>query len=320
MKEPKNLIEVTRYFADENLCREHLEKLRWNGTPACPFCGSVKIYRFSDKKRFKCGEKECNKKFTVTVGTVFENTKVPLQKWFVAMYLFTSHKKGISSIQLSKDISVKQQTAWFMLHRLREVFREKAPQMLTGVIEMDEVYVGGKIHNMTRKNRKRYADRRVAAKQKTAILAMVRREDKKVRMRIIENVDKETVRPIILANIKRNSVVYTDSSGLYVKLWKDYNHDSVSHENKEFVRGEVHTNTIEGFFSWLKRAHMGIYHYMSRKHLSRYCDEVIFRYERREQGEIERFNDAISLCDGRLKYNDLIQKKPANFEQATPIE
>ena len=135
MKTFKNLIELTQHFSNEETCRKHLEELRWNNKPVCPYCNHKKVYKIEKGKRFKCANKECYKKFSVTVGTIFENSKIPLKTWFIAIYFACNHKKGISSLQLSKDIGVTQKTAWFILHRIREMLKEKAPQMLENEIK-----------------------------------------------------------------------------------------------------------------------------------------------------------------------------------------
>lgn len=150
----KNLIEFQKYFKDEQTCRNYLELNRWPNGVVCPFCQSSNVYRFSDGKRFKCADKTCNKKFTVIVGSIYENSKIPLQKWFLAMYMIENHKKGISSCQLSRDIGVTQKSAWFMLHRIREMMRNKDYSKLDNIVEIDEVYIGGKVGNMSKSKEK----------------------------------------------------------------------------------------------------------------------------------------------------------------------
>lgn len=312
MKQASNLIEVARYFSDESVCRKHLEQIRWRGTPACPFCGSIKIYRFSNGILFKCGEKQCNKKFSVKVGTFFENSKIPLSKWFVAIYLITSHKKGISSCQLAKDISVKQQTAWFMLHRIRAMMQDKEKYEFNGVSECDEVFVGGKMRNMHKhiraKIRAEKGER--GTETKIPVMAILERGKGKIYTEKLEDVKGETLKKVVRDNVKKGSKLMTDNYAGYTGLDKDYDHQTVSHATDEYVRGEAHTNTVEGFFSLLQRAIYGIYHSVSAKHLIRYCNESGFRYETRGQGEIERLNNSMANCEGRLKYADLIGKKP----------
>lgn len=309
IKEVNNLMDVMAYFSDEQVCRNHMEQLRWKNGVACPFCGSVKVYRFKDGKYFKCAD--CRKKFTVTVGTVFENTKVPLSKWFVAIYLISSHKKGISSCQLARDISVKQQTAWFMLHRIREMMRNKEKYEFTGITECDEVFIGGKVANMHKHLRAKIRAEKSnhGTMGKTPVIAILERGEGKIYTQILPDVKGMTLEKVIGENIKDGTKVMTDSYTGYNKLKDNYDHSTVSHATDEYVRGEVHTNTVEGFFSMLQRSIYGIYHQVSKKHLIRYCQESGFRYETRASGEMERINLSLANCEGRLKYADLIAKK-----------
>jgi len=307
MKQLSTLLDVTRYFADEDRCRKHLEQMRWGGKIACPHCGACeRIYRFKDGKLFKCGE--CRRKFTVTVGTVFQDSKIPLSKWFVAIYIMTSHKKGISSLQLAKDLGVKKSTAWFMLHRIREMVRDKYPERFSGICEMDEVYLGGKIENWHKDKRAALGKNRHSSKHKMAVIAIVQRGEKKVAIKAVESANQKEIHDLLHKNVEKGTTLHTDESRLYHRIWQSYFHHTVSHNQLEYVRDNVHTNTVEGFFAILRRSIYGIYHQVSPKHLSRYCDETKFRYEHREQSEIERMNHSLSNCEGRLKYKNLIQK------------
>ncbi|MDD5363134.1 MAG: IS1595 family transposase [Ignavibacteria bacterium] len=297
-----NLIDVQKHFPDETVCKEHLAQLRWNGETTCPFCDCKKVYKI--KSGYKCSNPKCYKKFTVLVGTFFENTKIPLSKWFVAIYIATSHKKGISSLQLSKDISVTQKTAWFMLHRIREMLKNNSSKMLSGTIEVDETYIGGK-------NEFKHIDKKVkksqgrASKDKTPVFGMLQR-DGVVVSKPVDNVTKATLQGVINKSVRKGSTVISDEWGSYKGLEKRYNHRYIFHNLGEHAIGNVHTNTIEGFWSLLKRGIVGIYHSVSPKHLEKYCDEFSFRYNTKDYSEQDRFNKSISQCSGRLKYNQLI--------------
>ncbi len=302
----KSLLQVLDYFKDEATCTAYLAKSRWNDTPSCPHCGNVGAY--VTNRGFKCKAKECHKKFTVTTGTIFENTKVPLRLWFATIYLATAHKKGISSLQLSRDLNITQKTAWFLLHRVREMLANNAPEMLDGTVEIDETYVGGATKNKS--NKKRAALRETGGQyfSKTSVVAMLQR-DGEVRTTVLKanSVKFSDVLPLIQANVSETSLIITDSSTMYGILKLSYRHEVVNHVNKEYARGAMHTNTIEGFFSQFKRGIIGIYHYVSPKHLQRYCNEFGYRYNTRKTTDVVRFEDAFKQVNNiRLTYANLI--------------
>lgn len=234
MRNFKNLTQLFDYFKDEKTCRDYLEKQLWTGTPACPHCGSVKVYRTN--RGFKCGEKECRKKFSVTVGTVFENSKIPLRTWFAAMYLIASHKKGISSLQLHRDLGVTQKTAWFILHRIRETLRDKHSPLLTDVVEVDETFVGGK-------NKNRHADKKVPDSQgrsvadKTPVVGVMQRGGK-IRTQVVADTKAESLHPFIVNSVKAGSIVITDEWRSYQGL-DGFSHVIINHNDGEYVRGAI---------------------------------------------------------------------------------
>lgn len=304
MKNYNNLIEVTQAFSSESACVEHLEKIRWDGKPVCPFCNSEKTYKTN--RGYKCANRECYKKFTVKVGTFFENTKIPLQKWFIAMYLITSHKKGLSSLQLSKDIDVSQKTAWYMLHRIREMLKEKNSELLQGEVEADETFVGGQNKNK-HKNKRTDETQGRSLKSKSVILGLYERKGN-ITSIPIEDTSQKSIYPIVVEKVKKGSELITDEWGGYNILDKQYIHNSVKHSQGEYVNGKYHTNNLEGFWSLLKRGIVGIYHSVSEKHLEKYCNEFNFRYNTRISSEENRIDKAISQCEGRIRYKELIAK------------
>jgi transposase-like protein len=305
----KSLLQVLDFFQEETTCIRYLANSRWGNEPSCPHCGNVGAY--TTNRGYKCKAKECHKKFTVTTGTIFENTKISLRTWFAAMYLCTAHKKGISSLQLSRDLNITQKTAWFLLHRIREMLRDNDTTKLEGVVEIDETYVGGSLKNKSNKTRKaiRHANEQWGG-IKTAVFALVER-DGKVRTVMLPNPKAKyaDVLPIIQANVDSKALIVTDSSTMYGGLKNTYQHETVNHVQHEYARGDIHTNTIEGFFSLLKRGVIGIYHYVSPKHLHRYCNEFEYRYNSRKIVDTARFEKAFETANNRrLTYAALISK------------
>lgn len=291
-----NLLEVQKCFPDEQSCIDYLIHTRWNDKPVCVHCGSSrKIYRISGGLKLKCAN--CRKIFSVKIGTIFEDSPLPLQKWFFAIYVFSAHKKGISSYQLGKDISVRQATAWHMLHRIRESMRPKTNKYLRGTLEVDETYVGGKGHGK----------RGRGAENKTPVFGMAERQGE-VRTMPIERVNSKTLKELIRKNISGDSTIITDEWPAYYGLSKEFSkHEIVNHGKKEYVRsGLIHVNNIENFWSLLKRGIFGIYHHVSPEHLKRYCDEFQFRYNSRKDKDQERFTTMLGRCEGRLMYKSLI--------------
>ncbi len=302
----RNLPELIKHFESEETCKSYLEKQRWGVNVICPHCNHTKVYRTN--RGYKCASPACYKKFTVISGTIYEGTKIPLSKWFPAVYLCTAHKKGISSIQLGKDIGVTQKTAWFMLHRIRLMMSDKHADMLEGTTEVDETYVGGKRGNKHKHLREK--TNAGGTVEKTPVVAMLNRDTKQVHNFVVVKTDSDTLKPLIYGAINTNSVVITDSYPSYKGLSKDYKHETVNHRDEEYVRGDYHTNTVEGYFSLLKRGIIGIYHYVSPKHLHRYCNEFGYRYNTRKITDSARFEHALQQAkDKRVTWNNLTAKK-----------
>ena len=276
----KSLIALIDHFKNEKICRDYLEKARWGNKVTCPKCDHDKTWRTD--RGFKCASKACNKKFSVTVGTIFENTKLPLRTWFAAIYLCTSHKKGISSLQLSRDLDIGQKAAWFMLHRIREMMTERAPELLEGIVEADETFVGGK--NKNKHKSKRFTrNQGRSLKDKTPVFGIVQR-DGLVIAKPVKDTKGTTLKPLIKELVKEGSVLVTDEWSGYNNMSKAYAHQVLKHKMDEFVRGDYHTNTIEGFWSLVKRGISGVYHSVSAKHLQGYLNEYAWRYNHRDDG------------------------------------
>lgn len=300
-----NFIEMVQYFSNEQICLEHLKQMRWKNGIFCPHCGNQKIYELKGaNKRFKCSG--CRKQFTAKVGTIFEDTKVPLPKWFMAIYLISSHKKGISSLQLGKDLGVTQKTAWFMLHRLRHASRTDAFNApLKNTVEADESYIGGKEKNK-HKSKKQEGTQGRSTATKTPVLAILERNGMVIASKS-DCVDSKAVGNFIVNNVVLGSNLMTDEFRIYRAIQWLYKHNYVKHAEGQYVVDDCHTNTVEGFFSLLKRGIVGIYHSVSAKHLDNYLNEFTFRYNSKKYSEEKRFNLLLSECDNkRLTYQNLI--------------
>ena len=298
MKEPdfKGIVEFLKRFPDELSCIEYLIQARWEDKIVCPHCGSKrKIYKIKGGKILTCAD--CRKQFTVKVGTIFEDSALPLQKWFMAIYILTAHKKGISSLQLSRDINVTQKTAWFMLHRIRFAVKTKTFYTpLMGTIEADETYVGGKAHGTVGRG----------AENKTAVFGMIQRKGD-VRCMPVADVTAKTLQGIISDHVGLGSTIMTDELRSYNGLHDNYTHKRIKHLKKQYVNGDIHTQAIEGFWSQMKRGINGTYHAISPKHLARYCDEFSYKHNTRKVNDSQRFASALGLVDCRLTYKNLIE-------------
>lgn len=276
-------LDLINTFPDGQSCIDHLESLRWNGDVISPFEPSSKVY-VCKNNRYRC--KETGKYFNVKTATLFDNSKVKLQKWFLAIWLVTSHKKGISSIQLSKDIGVTQKTAWFMLQRIRNCFGFDNNNDLSNEVEVNETYVGGKNKNRHKEKKVKNAQGR-STRDKAPILGIIERGGK-LNAKHVQDVGIETLTKEIVSCMK-DATIYSDERLGYNALKRIYNHKFVKHGKGEYVNCRIHTNTIKGFWSILKRGIIRIYHFTSVKHLQRYVDEFVFRYNTRDLNECERF-------------------------------
>jgi transposase-like protein len=300
----KSYDSMSEYFRTEAICKAAIAQERWgDGAAVCPYCGSTHTHICKDG-RYIC--KGCQRKFSVTVGTIFENTKVSLRKWFKAMYLVACTKKGISSHQLSRDIDVTQKTAWFMLHKIRGLFGLTDSTVLEGAVEMDEMYLGGRETNK-HESKKVAGTQGRSTKTKTPIFGMLQRDGKVVAMKV-ENTQGATLLPIVGQFVKEGSTTFTDELSAYNGLTKEgYDHLIVNHGKREFVRcKDIHTNSIEGFWGHFKRVIFCTYHCVSKDYVQRYIDEQSYRWNTRKENSIYRFCDMFSKACKHFDYNDVL--------------
>jgi transposase-like protein len=318
-KQFKNLATLKDYFTSETKCRKYLELARWGKScVACPHCGSTGFYTLKDGKNYKC--KDCAKRFNVLTKTVMENTKISLIIWFQAMYLMTSHKKGISSVQLGKDLGIAQKNAWYLAHRIRSLIGKPTPNDLTGTFEADESYFGGKYENMHANKKEKLRDS--GLDNKVQVFGMVQRGGKLLTYVMKPDEGLKVVQDFILDNVnEKESILYTDGHYMYKPLEGKFKATAnVNHGIDEYVVGEVHTNSIESFWSMLKRGIYGIYHSVSPKHLQGYCNEFSFRHNTKHLTEVQRFNRALKQIDGtKLGYIPLIKTQGSALRTVKPI-
>ena len=253
----------------------------------------------------RCRDKACRKHFSVRTHSVMARSHLGYQQWVIAIYLQTTSLKSVSSMKLHRDLGITQKSAWFLAHRLRETWEKRGPQF-TGPVEADETYMGGKRRNMSKAKRKELKDTGRGTVGKTAVIGIRDRATKQVRARVAREVGQNTVKGFIHAGVKSGATVYTDDAKVYQGL-RPYRHETVNHSREEYVRGDVHTNGIEGFWSMFKRAHKGAFHKMSEKHLDRYVQEFAGRQNMRSIDTIKQMAVVTrGLIGKRLTYADLI--------------
>jgi len=320
---PKNLLAASRYFADPDVCVEFVASMRWPDGVTCPHCEGKRVSYLKTRRIWKCMAKTCHKQFSVKTFSVFEDSPIPLDKWLTAVWLVVNCKNGVSSWEIHRDLGVTQKSAWFMLHRIRLALRTGSWGKFggeSGPVEVDETFIGGKITNMHRKAVRRRKIGHNGGSDKTAVMGILDRGSRQVRAKVVPNVRREVLQSEILAQVEKKSTVYTDGHVGYDSLAaKDYIHETVNHV-EEYVRGQVHTQGIENFWSLLKRGLKGTYVAVEPFHLDRYVDEQVFRYNNRATKDnpltdLDRFAFAVSqIANKRLTYKELIGKdaRPEN--------
>jgi len=316
-KFPQHLLEATRYFADPDVCVDFVASMRWPDGVTCPHCEGKKVSYLSSRRIWKCMAKDCHKQFSAKTFSVFEDSPISLDKWLTAVWLVVNCKNGISSYEIMRDLGVTQKSAWFMLHRIRLALKDgnwsKLGGSQGGPVEVDEAFIGPDLRKMhAAKRRERMTA--MNGRNKVVVMGMLDRDARKVRAKVVPNVKRETLQKEILNEIEKGSTVYTDRAPAYDHLAvQEFVHETVNHV-EEYVRGQVHTQGIENFWSLLKRGLTGTYVAVEPFHLDAYVDEQVFRYNNRATkdnplNDADRFVLAVSQIAGkRLTYAQLTGK------------
>ena len=302
--EKKGLLEAIRYFSDPKICVEAVASVRWPNGPKCPRCEARNLSFISTRLMWKC--LVCQKQFSVKVGTIFEDSPIGLDKWLTAMWMLANCKNGISSYEVGRGLGVTQKTAWFMLHRIRYAMHHGTFDKLTGAIEVDETYIGGKARNMHRAKRQE----KIGGKGpggKEVVFGMVERGGKVRTMHVVGR-GKPELQGRIREHVEAGSAIFSDELDAYDGLSPDFKHEVVNHA-VEYVRGNVHTNTMENFWSLLKRGLHGTYISVEPFHLFRYLDEQAFRYNERKRTDGERFLSVLNEVFGKRLTWDVLTAK-----------
>lgn len=319
--EPTTLQEAVIYFSDPTNCREYMVPRRWSDGVTCPRCGSKNVTLQLKYNRWQCAVHHDKRQFTLKTGTVMEDSPIGLDKWLVAMWLVASNRNGISSYELHRALKITQKTAWFLLHRVRLAMQDDCAEKLAGTIEADESYFGGKAINMhlDKKTRlKMEGHVRAGTDGKAIVMGLLERHGGKARVKVMPNVRAYHVRTNVIENVEKGSTVYTDSLRSYRNLPVDgFIHDFVDH-SEEYVKGQVHTNGLENFWSLFKRTIKGTYVSIEPFHLQAYADEQVFRYNNRlPMSDADRFSYLVrKIVNKRLTYAELTGKT----EQGPSVE
>lgn len=302
-KLPATLQEAIQYFANPQRCQDLLSAMRWPQGPACPKCRSLRHGFLKSRNVYQC--KDCRKQYTAKLGTIFEDSPLPLDKWFCALWMLTSAKNGVSSYEVHRALKITQKTAWFMLHRLRLALQKGSiDRKLMGDVEVDETYIGGQARNM-HKDKQLKMKREEGFFRKAVVIGMLERKGE-VRTAVINRASAQLIEQAVKDNVVPGSNLYSDEANAYVKVGKEYAHQVINHA-ETYVNGNVHTNNIENYWSLLKRGIKGTYVSVEPFHLFRYLDEQAFRFNTRKDNDQGRFMTALSQISGkRVEYKTLI--------------
>lgn len=309
MKEPKTLIEAIKYFSDPDVCLDFVAKLRWPNGVACPTCGSTDVRFIKTRRIWECKAQHEKRQFSVKVGTIFEDSAIGLDKWLAAIWMIANAKNGVSSYEVARGLGVTQKTAWFMMHRIRLAMGVDNGKF-SGTVEADETFIGGKAINMHKSKRAKNIKGRGTI-GKVAVMGLLERhglDDKpsKVQTKILADTSRNAIPPAVRESVEKGSNLVTDALSPYDDLNTEYVHEVIDHA-EAYVRGHVHTNGIENFWSLLKRAIKGTYVSVEPFHLVRYLDEQTFRFNTRKTNDANRFEAVVEGIAGkRLTYNQLI--------------
>ena len=297
----KTLTDLMIAFQDPQTAIDHFKAIRWAGGMVCPYCDHDKTYTLSRKNMYRCAE--CRRNFSVTVGTIFEDTKLPLRVWFGAIWLITNHPKGIASTTLAKDLGITQKSAWFVLHRLRHAARTRSfNKPLTGIVEADETYVGGKAIN----KHGRRSGTKAGTSDKTPVMGVVERGGETI-AKVLPVANKATMHEFLKDNVALDAeMLVTDAHRVYQKPMGYTRHEIVNHQAGEYKRGDAHTNSIESVWALLKRQIVGTHHWVSPKHLEKYVQEMTWRLNHRNMTPADRMNALFEYVAGALPYKVLI--------------
>ncbi len=294
-KQEINLVTLVEKYGNEDKCRAYLEELRWPNGVACPRCGSLNIRNSYTRSQYDCGS--CGYQFSVTSGTIFHDSHLPLWKWFLTAYMMSEAKKGVSANQIKRTIGVSYKTAWYLCHRIRNAMTEHNPELLNGIVEVDETFIGGKRTNVGHGYKA----------NKTAVVGAVERGGS-LRMKVVSVRDRKTLHNFIKTHTSPDTeAIYTDEWPPYQGI-ADHNtrHETVNHSQEQWVCGDVHTNTVEGVWSLFKRSVVGSYHKLSAKHLDAYLDELEWRYNNRDNPYLFRDTLLKLIQSGNLPYQELV--------------